>query len=51
MMIWGIDYIMKKRIEHAKELMADGKYSTREISEMVGFGHERTFYRAQKKFK
>ena len=31
--------------------MADGKYTVQEISDMVGFGHERTFYRAQKKFK
>lgn len=46
-----IDYIMKRRYERALELMAEGRYSTREISEMVGFGHERTFYRAQKKFR
>lgn len=46
-----IDYIMKSRYQRALELMAEEKYSTREISEMVGFGHERTFYRAQKKFK
>jgi len=45
------DYISKKRIERGCELLAEGKYSIREISEMVGFSNERTFYRAQKKFR
>lgn len=46
-----IDYIAKKRVEYAQKLIEENKYTVREISEMVGFGHERTFYRAQKKFK
>ena len=44
------DYIAKKRIEKAQEIMASGKYPMREIAEMVGFSNERTYYRALKKF-
>lgn len=46
-----VDYISKKRIERGCELIAEGKYSIREISKMVGFSNERTFYRVQKKFR
>ena len=44
------DYIAKKRIEKAQEIMASGKFPMREIAEMVGFSNERTYYRALKKF-
>ena len=44
------DYISRKRIEKAQELIAMDKYSMREISQMVGFSNERTYYRALKKF-
>lgn len=45
------DYISKTRVKYAQKLMAENKYTVQEVSAMVGFGHERTFYRAQKKFK
>jgi len=45
------DYISKMRVKYAQKLIAEGKYTVQEISRMAGFGHERTFYRAQKKFK
>ena len=44
------DYIAKKRIEKAQEIMASGKFPMREIAEMVGFSNERTYYRALKQF-
>lgn len=43
------NYINKVRIERAMELEKDGKYSKKQIVEMVGFTNERTFYRAKKK--
>ncbi len=45
-----IDYIAKCRIEKALELIAAKKHSMSEISRLVGFNHERTFYRTLKKY-
>lgn len=45
-----IDYIAKCRIEKALELIACKKHSMNEISKLVGFNHERTFYRTLKKY-
>lgn len=44
------DYIAKKRVEKAQEIMASGNYTMKEVAEMVGFSSERTYYRALKKF-
>lgn len=46
-----VDYISKTRVKYAHKLMSEGEYTVQQVSDMVGFGHERTFYRAQKKFK
>jgi len=45
-----MDYIAKCRIEKALELIAGKKHSMSEISQLVGFNHERTFYRTLKKY-
>ena len=44
-------YFLQKNVKEQSNVIEENKYTVREISEMVGFGHERTFYRAQKKFK
>lgn len=45
-----MDYIAKCRMEKAMELIAAKKHSMSEISRLVGFNHERTFYRTLKKY-
>ena len=44
------DYIARMRIRLAQKLIAEGKHSVAEVSQMVGFNNDRAFYRAQKKF-
>lgn len=45
-----LDYINQVRIEHAKELINEGRYLKKDIARMVGFTNERTFYRVLKKY-
>ena len=40
-----LTYITQYRVERALELTKEGKYSKKEIAEMVGFASERNFYR------
>ena len=44
-----LDYINGLRIERARELMSERKYSTQEVAEAVGYANIRTFRRAFEK--
>lgn len=44
-----LNYINNVRMEHADRLMKEGRYSLKEIAEMVGFGNVRSLYRLRKK--
>ena len=46
-----LTYITQYRVERALELTKEGKYSKKEIAEMVGFASERNFYRVLKKYE
>lgn len=45
-----VDYINRLRMEKAHELINEGNYSISEISKIVGYSNERTFYRIFKKY-
>lgn len=45
-----VDYINRYRFEQSRDLIKSGKYSIKEVSQMVGFSNDRTFYRIQKKY-
>lgn len=46
-----LTYITHYRLEKALELIKNGKYSKKEIANMVGFASERNFYRVLKKYE
>lgn len=46
-----LTYITHFRVEKGIELMKQGKFSKKEISNMVGFNYARNFYRALKKYE
>jgi AraC-like DNA-binding protein len=46
-----LDYINTTRLERAKLLLREKKYSVNEVASMVGFGNNGTFIRAFKKYE
>ncbi len=45
-----IEYVTGIRMERAREFLQSGKYSIREISELVGYTSEKHFSRTYKKY-
>ena len=45
-----IEFVTQIRMEHARELLLSGKYSVKEISELVGYMSEKHFSRNYKKY-
>ncbi|WP_304944114.1 helix-turn-helix domain-containing protein, partial [Vallitalea guaymasensis] len=44
------DYVLKIKMEKARELLMDIKYKTYEVSELVGYTNPKNFTRAFKKY-
>ena len=51
MHIGYLDYVNRKRIELAKQLLSEEKYTVKDIALRVGFGNDATFRRVFKKYE